>query len=67
MTLLGSVHYTVLGDYGDDFRDSRVGAASRVFRDALSEVDNEITARNAGRRHPYEYLRPSLIPNSTNI
>jgi arachidonate 15-lipoxygenase len=67
MTFLGSVHHTVLGDYGDDFADSAVSAPHKRFRTELAAVEDEVVARNRRRARPYTYLRPSLIPNSTNI
>ncbi|MFI9385938.1 lipoxygenase family protein [Kutzneria sp. NPDC052558] len=67
MTFLGSVHHTTLGDYGSDFAGSAVSAPHKRFRAELAAVDEEITARNRRRSRPYTYLRPSLIPNSTNI
>ncbi|MFC4944713.1 lipoxygenase family protein [Pseudonocardia sp. GCM10023141] len=67
MNFLGSVHHTVLGDYGDDFRSSAVAAPARRFRTELGAVEEEIVARNKRRSRSYNYLQPSLIPNSTNI
>jgi arachidonate 15-lipoxygenase len=67
MTFLGSVHQTTLGDYEDDFKDTPVVEGLRGFRLELSAAEDEIAQRNRRRPHAYEYLRPSLIPNSTNI
>ena len=67
MTFLGSVRHTVLGDYRSDFRGTPANAAHDRFRSALASAETEIAARNRVRQRPYEYLRPSLIPNSTNI
>lgn len=67
MTFLGSVHHTVLGDYGSDFAGSAVAAPLERFREELAAVEDEVVARNRRRSRPYTYLQPSLIPNSTNI
>ncbi len=60
-------HHTVLGDYQDDFKNTPVTTGHKRFLADLASVEDEITARNRRRDMPYEYLRPSLIPNSTNI
>ncbi len=67
MHFLGSVHHTVLGDYEDDFADTPVATGHKRFQSDLGSIEAEIVARNRRRAVPYEYLRPSLIPNSTNI
>ncbi|GAA2781478.1 hypothetical protein GCM10010452_06760 [Crossiella cryophila] len=67
MTFLGSVRYTTLGDYGRDFATGPAAAAHQRFQAQLGGVEDAITARNQRRAVPYEYLQPSLIPNSTNI
>ncbi|WP_158102866.1 lipoxygenase family protein [Lentzea kentuckyensis] len=67
MNFLGSIHHTVLGDYEDDFRNTPVSAGHQRFQADLGSIEAEIVARNRRRAMPYEYLRPSLIPNSTNI
>ena len=64
---LGSVRSTTLGDYEDDFKNTPVADGLRGFRLDLSAAEDEVTRRNRRRPHAYEYLRPSLIPNSTNI
>jgi arachidonate 15-lipoxygenase len=64
---LGSVRSTTLGDYEDDFKNTPVADGLRGFRLDLSAAEDEVTQRNRRRPHAYEYLRPSLIPNSTNI
>jgi arachidonate 15-lipoxygenase len=64
---LGSVHSTTLGDYEDDFKNTPVANGLRGFRLDLSAAEDEIALRNRRRPQAYEYLRPSLIPNSTNI
>ena len=67
MTFLGSVHHTTLGDYEDDFKNTPAADGLRGFRLALSAAEDEIAQRNRRRPTSYDYLRPSLIPNSTNI
>jgi arachidonate 15-lipoxygenase len=67
LDFLGSVRHTVLGDYGHDFRKSPAAAAHQRFQTSLLAIEEDIIQRNARRPQPYEYLRPSLIPNSTNI
>jgi len=67
LDFLGSVRHTVLGEYGHDFRGSRVAGAHARFQSHLSAIEQQIIERNGRRPQPYEYLRPSLIPNSTNI
>ncbi|MDQ1645734.1 MAG: arachidonate 15-lipoxygenase, partial [Cryptosporangiaceae bacterium] len=67
MTFLGSVHHTRLGDYRSDFTGTPAATAHGRFRDALAAAETEIAGRNRRRAQPYDYLRPSLIPNSTNI
>ena len=65
--LLGSVNSTTLGDYADDFTNTPVTDGLRGFRLDLSAAEDEIALRNRRRPQAYEYLQPSLIPNSTNI
>ena len=64
---LGAVHSTTLGDYDNDFKNTPVAGGLRSFRRDLSAAEDEVTRRNRRRPQAYEYLRPSLIPNSTNI
>ena len=51
--LLGSVYFTRLGDYGDNY-----------FPDPV--IKNHLVQRNQTRT-PYEFLLPSKIPQSINI
>ena len=67
MRFLGVVHETKLGDYENDFTHTPVADGLRVFQQNLSAVEDEIVGRNRRRPHTYDYLRPSLVPNSTNI
>jgi arachidonate 15-lipoxygenase len=65
--LLGSVHYTELGQYGQNhFRDPRVAAPLQQFQKRLADIGPKIAERNQTRR-PYETLAPQGIPQSINI
>ncbi len=65
-TLLGSVHYTRLGQYGDGyFTDPAVTAALQRFQAALATI--EANMKSSGLAETYPYLLPSLIPQSINI
>ena len=65
--LLGTVHYTELGQYHrDQFQDARVAAPLQQFQKRLTDIGKKINERNLTRR-PYETLAPSGIPQSINI
>ena len=64
--ILGSVHYTTLGDYGDHFANERVDAPLKQFNKRLAEIKKTIQDRNRARR-PYKFLLPSGVPQSINI
>lgn len=65
--LLGSAHFTELGQYEPGyFSDSRVQIPLQNFQNRLAEIEVTIHQRN-GDRPVYEYLLPSLIPQSINI
>jgi arachidonate 15-lipoxygenase len=65
--LLGSAHFTELGQYEPEhFTDSRVQVPLKKFQDRLADIEVIIHQRN-GDRPVYEYLLPSLIPQSINI
>lgn len=65
--LLGSVHYTTLGNYGlFHFRDRKVRAPLKAFRSRLKNIGDIIELRNKERR-PYKFLVPSGVPQSINI
>lgn len=65
--LLGSVYFTRLGVYEEGhFTDPRVAAPLGQFQQKLQDAEATIIQRNNTRR-PYEFLRPSLIPQSINI
>jgi len=64
---LGTVYYTTLGDYGDNyFQDPTIQKYLAEFQQDLSKIESEINERNK-TRSPYEYLLPSRIPQSINI
>ena len=65
--LLGSVYFTRLGDYGDNyFTDPVIKNHLVQFQQELSKIEEEIKQRNQTRT-PYEFLLPSKIPQSINI
>ena len=65
-TLLGSVHYTTLGRYGDGyFTDPQVKNALTKFQTALGAVEDNMKKNGLDKIYPY--LLPSLIPQSINI
>lgn len=65
--MLGGLRHTKLGEYGSGvFEDPRVKGALGAFQAKLVEVESTIAKRNEGRP-AYDYLRPSLIPQSINI
>jgi arachidonate 15-lipoxygenase len=66
--LLGSVHYTTLGDYDQHyFTDDHIQKPLQDFQDSLKAVESTIKTRNESRSQPYEFLLPSKIPQSINI
>ncbi|MDJ0673995.1 MAG: lipoxygenase family protein [Calothrix sp. MO_167.B42] len=65
--LLGSVYYTQLGHYGDDyFQNPAVQPILENFQKNLQDIETEITLRNR-ISYTYTYLLPSRIPQSINI
>jgi arachidonate 15-lipoxygenase len=65
--LLGSVYFTKLGDYEDGyFTDVKTAEPLQAFQTRLQEIEAIIDRRNS-ERPPYEYLKPSNIPQSINI
>jgi len=65
--LLGSVYFTRLGDYGNDyFTDPVIQNYLAKFKQELIKIEEEISERNK-KRTPYEFLLPSKIPQSINI
>lgn len=72
--LLGSLYFRPLGDYKSPdapypawFLDPNVSGPLANFQGALAGVEAAIDAENTTRRVPYPFLKPSLIPSSTNI
>ena len=65
--LLGTVHYTTLGQYPPNhFRDARVPSLLGRFQARIQQIGEIIETRNQ-TRVPYQYLVPSGIPQSINI
>jgi arachidonate 15-lipoxygenase len=64
----GAIFHTRIGEYaGTRFEDTTVQAALRTFRERLLAIELIIDERNQRRRFPYEYLRPTRVPESINI
>ncbi len=68
--LLGSIHYTQLGQYVDRFgnpwfSDPNILAALGVFQASLRQIETDM--KRDGLADAYPYLLPSLIPQSINI
>jgi len=67
-TALGSVHHTVLGQYGGELAILQVGDALQAFQRDLQRIEVEIQSKTSlGTRTPYTTLLPSTIPQSINI
>ena len=66
LTLLGSVYYGRLGDYGSGYFDAETIDCLNAFKRRLQEISAIIDRRNLNRPH-YDYLKPELIPQSINI
>jgi arachidonate 15-lipoxygenase len=65
--LLGSVHYTQLGQYqSHQFADPQVKGPLQRFQKRIAEIGKTIESRNQTRR-PYETLAPTGVPQSINI
>ena len=65
--MLGTVHYTQLGQYEEDqFEDKRIASPMKKFQSQLAGIGNTIQERNNDRR-PYTFLDPKGIPQSINI
>ena len=64
--VLGSVHYTCLGNYGwFHFKDARVRPALKKFQSRIKNIGDVIKLRNQHRR-PYNFLAPKGVPQSIN-
>jgi arachidonate 15-lipoxygenase len=65
--ILGTVHYTTLGQYPVNyFNDPRVAGPLKQFQADLADIGRQIDLRNQTRR-PYLYLKPAGVPQSINI
>lgn len=69
--LLGGVRHTKLGGYPNnmlrrEFHDPRVKEPMKAFQHRLAEIEKLIEGRNL-QRPRYDFLKPSLIPQSINI
>ncbi len=64
--ILGSIHYTRLGQYNSGhFVDPRVAESLQAFQKQLADLDAKIGARTGPLA--YKYLQPSQVPQSINI
>ena len=65
--LLGTVHYTEIGQYADGYFDADVASGPlKRFQRSIGEIGSTIQNRNINRR-PYQTLMPQAIPQSINI
>lgn len=65
---LGSIYFTVLGQYGGQLSDPRALLALLKFQRTLQSIEKHINAANQlGGRTLYTTLLPSVIPQSINI
>ena len=68
MATLTKYQYDKLGEYTKDtFADKRAANLGKEFLKNLGSIEQKIIERNKTRLVPYEFLRPSLIPNGTSI
>jgi len=67
--LLTCYQYGRLGDYGGALTDTVVQEPLRALQKELDAIERRVDQRNQTERatYPYTYLKPSRIPNSTNI
>jgi arachidonate 15-lipoxygenase len=66
--LLGSIHYTTLGQYAENhFTDPRIQQPQQTFMNQLKQIELIINQHNETRATHYESLKPSKIPQSINI
>jgi arachidonate 15-lipoxygenase len=66
-TMLGAMRYTTLGDYRGDFTGTAAAPALTRFQRELRRLDRTLADRDRRRAAPYPFLRPSRVPQSTNI
>ena len=64
--MLGTVHYTQLGQYDPDHFEPEVAASLKTFQASIQDIGQQIQAGNQKRR-PYHILAPAGIPQSINI
>lgn len=64
--LLGTVHYTQLGQYEEGHFGPEVADALKAFQTRIKEAGQKVEERNKDRR-PYKFLLPAGIPQSINI
>lgn len=65
----GNIHYDQLGDYKHFSLDKvdQIRPFVREFQDSLKQIEKIIEDRAQKRFLPNSYLKPSAIPNSTNV
>lgn len=67
---LGGVYHTQLGrGYSSALTRGRPGVSAglRIFQESLRDIEDTVDEREKGETVPYNVLRPSNIPASTNI
>jgi arachidonate 15-lipoxygenase len=65
---LGTLHYTTLGQYGENhFDDPRVAAPLHAFQNRLAVIGGVIEDRNQTRWRRYDFLAPAGVPQSINV
>lgn len=69
LTILGGVYHTRLGEYGrnDLPQNARVLEALEEYKRALKTLEVKIEQREESQDLPYEFMRPSRIPQSINV
>jgi arachidonate 15-lipoxygenase len=68
MSLLSAYHHDRLGHYPrGHFSDAAALEVIERFQQRLEEIGTTIEERNRERRVPYEFMKPSQVPNSISI
>jgi arachidonate 15-lipoxygenase len=67
MHILSIYRYDKLGYYEEPFEDKAALDILKQFQEDLNVVDREIELKNQSRLVHYDYLKPTLIPNSISI
>jgi arachidonate 15-lipoxygenase len=68
MNLLSAYHNDRLGHYpARHFSDVATHEVIRAFQQRLEKIEATIDERNHERLVPYDFLKPSLVPNSISI